>query len=219
MRCGRVIYPGERLGKNQEFSLQKFVLVSRSSSPHGLAMTTSPSSSQGGSFWYLLGGILTIIVGFSAMASPYLFSGLIAQFIAVFCLVSGAFLLVSAIFGKAKNHRWLDILSAILRLAVGAVLLGNLAAAVAALTLVLAAVFIAEGVVGLGFAFKLKGKNPAWIWILLNGLVAIILGGMLLAKFPADSEWAIGLLFGINSVFLGFSLVMFALAMPKAQEV
>ena len=185
-------------------------------------MTTdlsSASTKHPGSIWYLLGGIVLVIVGFAAIASPYIFSGLIAQFIAIFCLVSGAFLLVSAIFGKTKNHRWLDILSAVLRLAVGTVLLANLTAAQAALTLLLAAIFIAEGLVGIGFAFKLKGGNPAWIWILLNGLVALVLGGMLLAEFPTDEFWAIGLLFGINSVFLGFSMVMFALAMPKAKEV
>jgi uncharacterized membrane protein HdeD (DUF308 family) len=72
--------------------------------------------------------------------------------------------------------------------------------------------------VGIYFGLQLRAKNPAWIWILLNGFVALVLGGMLLAKFPGDSEWAIGLLFGINSVFLGFSLIMFAAALPKAQD-
>jgi uncharacterized membrane protein HdeD (DUF308 family) len=52
----------------------------------------------------------------------------------------------------------------------------------------------------------------------LNGVVALILGGLLLAKFPSDADWAIGLLFGINSVFLGLSLIMFGAAIPKATE-
>jgi uncharacterized membrane protein HdeD (DUF308 family) len=171
-----------------------------------------------GAVWYYIGGILSVIVGFAAITAPYLFSALVAQFIGIFCVVSGVFLLFSAIFGKTQNHRVLDFFSAILRLVVGLTLLANLVAAVMALTLLLACIFLAEGMVGVFYAFKLKGKNSAWVWILLNGVVALILGGMLLAKFPSDAPWAVGLLFGINSIFLGFSLIMFASALPNAKE-
>jgi uncharacterized membrane protein HdeD (DUF308 family) len=41
---------------------------------------------------------------------------------------------------------------------------------------------------------------------------------MLLAKFPSTAEWAIGLLFGLNSIFLGISLITFGSALPRAQE-
>jgi len=171
-----------------------------------------------GAIWYYLGGILSVIVGFAAISAPYLFSALVAQFIGIFCVVSGVFLLFSAIFGKTQNHRVLDFFSAILRLVVGVTLLANLVVAVMALTLLLACIFLAEGMIGIFYAFKLKGKNSAWVWILLNAVVALILGGMLLAKFPSDAPWAVGLLFGINSIFLGFSLIMFASALPSAKE-
>lgn len=181
-------------------------------------MTTTSATQSKGAVWYYLGGILSVIVGFAAISAPYLFSALVAQFIGIFCLVSGIFLLFSAIFGKTRNHRVLDFFSAILRLIVGGMLLANLVAAVMALTLLLACIFLAEGLVGIFYALKLRGKNSAWVWILLNGVVALVLGGMLLAKFPSDAPWAIGLLFGINSIFLGFSLIMFAAALPNAKE-
>jgi len=76
-----------------------------------------------------------------------------------------------------------------------------------------------EGNFGVIFALKFRGKNPAWIWLLLNALAAFVLGGMLLAHFPSDAAWAIGLLFGINSLILGVSLIMFAVAMPRLEEV
>lgn len=180
--------------------------------------TVASPSKSAGSVWYYLGGIISVIVGFAAISTPYLFSALVAQFIGVFCVVSGVFLLFSAIFGKSRNHRVLDFFSSILRLIVGVVLLGNIPAAVLALTVLLACIFLAEGIVGIFYGFKLRGKNPAWIWVLLNGVVAIVLGGLLLAKFPSDAPWAVGLLFGINSIFLGFSLIMFAAALPKARE-
>jgi uncharacterized membrane protein HdeD (DUF308 family) len=181
-------------------------------------LSTASGTQTAGAVWYYVGGILSIFVGFAAISAPYLFSGMIALLIGSFALVSGIFLFFSAVFGKTRKHRILDFFSAFLRVVVGILLLSNVGAAVQALTLLLAAVFLAEGLVGIYFGLQLRAKNPAWIWILLNGFVALVLGGMLLAKFPGDSEWAIGLLFGINSVFLGFSFIMFAAALPKAQD-
>jgi uncharacterized membrane protein HdeD (DUF308 family) len=176
-----------------------------------------PSQSKG-QLWYFLGGALSVIVGVVAMSRPGLASVAIAQIIGIFCLVSGAALLVSALLGKTKKHRLLDFFSAALRVVVGLLLIVKVVQGVMALTLVLAAIFLAEGIFGILLGFGLRGKNSAWIWVVLNGVVALILGGLLLAKFPSDADWAIGLLFGINSVFLGLSLIMFGTAIPKAAE-
>lgn len=158
------------------------------------------------------------MVGILAMARPGIASVAIEQIIGIFLIVSGVALLLSAIFGKAKKHRVLDLLSSALRLITGILLIVKVVSGVVALTLVVASVFIVEGIFGILFALRFRGKNPAWIWVLFNGITALILGGMLLAKFPSDSTWVIGFLFGLNSLILGVSLIMFALAMPKAQE-
>ncbi len=172
----------------------------------------------GGKIWFYLSGILSLVVGFVAIARPGLASIVITQLIGIFCVVSGVFLLGSALFGKTTKHRIWDLFSAALRIVVGVLLLVNVFQGMAALTLVLAVLFLAEGVAGLFLAFKLKGKNPAWIWVLLNSFAALVLGGMLLAKFPSDEIWAIGLLFGINSIFLGVSLVMYGAGLHRASE-
>ena len=184
------------------------------------AMTQVAISSdhQRGSIWYYLTGVLSVLVGVFAITKPMLATVAITQLIGAFCLVNGVILLISAVFGKAKKHRILDILSALLRTVVGVLLLVNVISGIVALTMVLASLFLVEGIVGLVFAFKLRGKNSAWIWVLLNSLVAFVLGGLLFQDLPGDAAWGIGLLFGINSIFLGLSFIMFAAAMPKAQE-
>lgn len=171
-----------------------------------------------GRIWYVIGGIISILVGFYAIGRPGLASVAITQVIGIFTLVSGAFLLAAALFGKARQHRLLDFFSALLRLVVGFLLLTNVIKGVLALTLLLGAVFIIEGVHGTVLSLKLRGKNGAWGWVLVNGLASLILGIMLLAQFPSTAVWAVGLLFGINSIFLGASLLGFAAALPKAHE-
>lgn len=184
-----------------------------------MPLNFSPAELKNARTWYFVGGALSVLVGLFAIVRPCVASVAIEQFVGLVFVVSGLVLLFSAAFGRAKKHRVLDLLSSALRLAVGILLIAKALAGVIALTLVVASVFVVEGIFGLVFAFQLRGKNPAWVWLLANAIVAFVLGGMLFANFPSDAAWAVGLLFGINSVALGASLIMFALAMPRADEV
>ncbi len=49
------------------------------------------SASRG---WLIIGGVLSIIVGFIAMGSPYFFSIIIAQYLGIAALVIGVSLLM-----------------------------------------------------------------------------------------------------------------------------
>lgn len=173
---------------------------------------------QKSSIWYVLGGILSVFVGFYAMNRPGLATLAITQVVGIIALASGIVLFFAAIFGKARQHRLLDFFSAILRILVGLLLLGNILKGVLILTLVLGSVFIVEGVFGVVLGLKLRGKNPAWGWVVFSALASLVLGGMLIAQFPSSALWAIGLLFGINCIFNGFSLMMYGTALPRAQE-
>lgn len=181
-------------------------------------MTDSTAPSVAGRIWYVLGGIVSVVVGFFAISFPGLTALALTKLIGAFILVAGAFLLFAALFGRARQHRLLDFVSAVLRLIVGFLIMTNVIQGLLALTLLLAAVFVAEGITSSVLAIKLRGKNPAWTWMLLNGIAALVLGVMLLAKFPTDAAWAVGLLFGINSIFTGVSLLAFGIALPKAQD-
>lgn len=185
-----------------------------------MCFMTTPSAAPhaAGRIWYILGGILCIFVGCYAIGRPGLAALAITQVIGIFTLVSGFFLFFAAVFGKARQHRLLDFFSAILRVLVGGLILGNIVKGLLALTLVLGAVFIVEGIYSTVLGMKLRGKNPAWGWVVFNGITALILGGMLFAKFPSDAAWAVGLLFGINSIFTGVTLVTFGSALPRAAE-
>ena len=166
--------------------------------------------------WLIFGGIVSILVGFFAIATPLLFSYLLTQLIGAFCLVSGFISLFQGAFGKQRPHRFLSALSAIIRIAAGSALFFYTVAGVAALTLVLAVVFLTEGIVCMLTALRMQ-KNPAWIWLLLNGVVALILGGMIYKHWPLDAtEGIIGLLYGIQSIFSGATMLMVGLQSDRA---
>lgn len=178
---------------------------------------TSTEQSKG-RIWFILGGVLSLAVGIMAITTPYVMTVAIAKLVGLFMLISGVALLATGLFGKARQHRLLDIFSGILRIVLGILFVGNLVKTILVLTLFLAAVFAAEGLSGLYLAFKLRGKNPAWGWVLINAVAALFLGLLLFMRFPSDAPWAVGLLFGINNLFLGMSLIMYGLGLKQACE-
>jgi uncharacterized membrane protein HdeD (DUF308 family) len=48
--------------------------------------------------------------------------------------------------------------------------------------------------------------------MLLNGIVALVLGGLIWAQWPSSSTWAFGTLVGVNLLVTGIMRLMFALA-------
>lgn len=183
-----------------------------------MSASSVSSDSAKGRLWYFVAGGLSALVGLGAIVRPGLASVAIEQLLGFLLLASGVILLFSAVFGRAQKHRWLDLASSALRLVVGVLLIAKVLSGVLALTLIVASIFFVEGIFGVVFALRMRGKNPAWIWVLLNGLVAFVLSGMLYFNFPWDAAWALGLLFGINSLFLGASLILFAMEMKEGRE-
>ena len=180
-------------------------------------MTASLSGYSRSRTWLIFGGILSLLVGVFAIAAPGLFSFVLTQLIGALCLVTGVVAIFQALFGKSSPHRFLSSLSAVIRIAAGSALLFFPIAGLAALTLIVAAIFLTEGIVCLVTSFRLRA-NPAWIWLLLNGLVALLLGAMIYAKWPLDSAGILGILYGIQSLFSGSASLMLGLSAPSAKD-
>jgi uncharacterized membrane protein HdeD (DUF308 family) len=179
------------------------------------AFPTPSSAAPKSRGWLVFFGILSILIGCFAIAWPLAMTVAIEQVIGIVLVVSGVFAIGAVAFGEEKNHRIATVLLAIIRLVTGLLLLLFIKPGVLAITAVLGAFFFAEGAVCVVSAFALR-RNAAWILILLNGLLAFVLGGMIYAQYPSSAAWAVGLLYGINSVFYGVSLLGFGLAHRNA---
>jgi uncharacterized membrane protein HdeD (DUF308 family) len=51
----------------------------------------------------------------------------------------------------------------------------------------------------------------SWVWPLIGGIVAIILGLMILTSWPISGFWVIGLFVSIEMIFSGWSYIIIAL--------
>jgi uncharacterized membrane protein HdeD (DUF308 family) len=156
--------------------------------------------------WLIAGGILSILAGMVAIGFPLPSSIAITKMIGAIALVTGLFELIPGIFSRNVAHRWLTILSGIFRVIVGIYILVFPIVATTVLALFLAVLFLIEGIFSIIASFKLKPMR-GWVWVLVNGIAALVLGAMIYARWPMDSFYVIGLLFGINCIFVGVALL------------
>ena len=89
--------------------------------------------------------------------------------------------------------------------------------AVASLTLVLASLFLIEGVLDIVLFVKMRSMGGS-SWVLLDGIVTLLLGAMIYMQWPSSSAWAIGTLVGVSMIISGVTRVMMSLAVRKAAQ-
>jgi uncharacterized membrane protein HdeD (DUF308 family) len=78
------------------------------------------------------------------------------------------------------------------------------------LTLLLGSFLLTEGVFNLILAFRLRGQQN-WTWVLSDGIITLLLGGMIWFQWPFNAPWLIGTLVGVSVLFTGISRVMLSL--------
>ena len=86
--------------------------------------------------------------------------------------------------------------------------------ALESLTLVVAAVFLAEGVLELVVFFQFRAL-PGSGWILFDGIVTLLLAYVIWRPWPSSSTWAIGTIVGVNLIVSGFTRLMYSMAARK----
>jgi uncharacterized membrane protein HdeD (DUF308 family) len=160
--------------------------------------------------WFLVIGVLLIILGVTCIGKAQtatLFSILVLGWVLA---ISAVFWLINAFRAITVPVFFLYLLNAILRGAVGYLLIRHPDAGAEGVTMVLAALFIVGGL------FRAAGAGviqfPGWGWTVFAGVVAVGLGVYLLATYPSASTYFIGIAIGVDLIFDGGALVAFSAA-------
>ena len=153
-------------------------------------------------------GVIVLLMGLLAMGSPLIAGLSIAMVVGVLFIIGGIGQLA---FAFKTGSRIFDIILGVLTVVVGIYMVMNPAAALASLTIFLAAYLIVSGIFEALMAFQIKPAN-GWGWALFNGIISLLLGAMIWNQFPLSGVWAVGILLGVKLFFSGWMLLMFGLA-------
>ena len=169
--------------------------------------------------WWALAllGLCALIFGILALTWPGVTVIVLAIFFGAFVLVSGIFSLAAAVGPMDTGHRVALILLGVFDIIVGAIVLlwpgiGDL------ILLFLIAIWaLVAGVLKLIAAFRQKGRGSEK-WLLgLTGVLAVILG-VLLLSFPVAGVLAVILIIGIFAILIGISFFVLAFIVRSKQK-
>ena len=119
--------------------------------------------------------------------------------------------LIVALKGGSAKRIVFQILSAIVFVLGGLYILTHPLLAIGTLTALLALVIFAAGIFDIITYFRLRREHPSG-WMLLNGILALVLGGLIWGHWPSSSAWAIGTLVGVNLLMTGITRLIFGMA-------
>lgn len=155
-------------------------------------------------------GVLAIVLGCVAIVVPAVAAVGTAIFIGIVLIVAGMFLTAAAFMAPSVGSLIVRLLWALLTVVVGVWLLAEPHKGAVSLTLLLGIYFLLMGVTRIAVAIAGRGREGAGI-LGLGGVAGLLIGILVLAKFPSSADWAIGLLVGIDLIFAGWMLTSVAM--------
>jgi len=161
--------------------------------------------------WAIALSILLIALGVLAIAIPGVAAVAVTTLVAWLLIFGGIFHFVMAFSTKGAGAVIWEVLVGLVYILGGGYMLFHPLLGVATLTLLLAAFFLVEGIFEIIAFFKIRGTSGAG-WMLFDGLVTLLLAGLIWAHWPSSSVWAIGTIVGVSLLVSGIKWLMISLA-------
>jgi len=159
-------------------------------------------------------GIVMVIAGFLGLLAEVAFSFASIAILAGVAFVAGILMGAHAFQARVWKTFVVQSLIAALYIALGVFVWVAPVTALEGLTLWLAALFLITGGIRVLNAFQ-NAAVVSPLWGVVSGLLSIVLGGLILANWPAASLWIPGMLLAIELLLQGWVLILVGVAMKK----
>jgi len=161
---------------------------------------TAPLRAKWG--WIVALGFVYVIAGFIALGSIIMATVASVLIVGVMMIIAGVAELFNAFQIKSWGKFLIWALLGVLYIVAGFVAFENPLFAAVVLTLMLGASLVASGIVRIILAFNMKREMP-WVWVALSGVITLLLGLLILARWPINSVYILGLFLGIDLIMAG----------------
>jgi uncharacterized membrane protein HdeD (DUF308 family) len=164
--------------------------------------------------WIVALGVVYTVAGFIALGSVVMATVASVFVVGIMMIVAGVAEIINAFQCKGWGKFLIWALLGVLYIIAGFITFENPLFAAVVLTLMLGAALIASGIVRIFLAFNMKRESP-WIWVLLSSLVTLLLGILILARWPVSSVYVLGIFLGIDLVMAGASWIGLGFALHR----
>jgi uncharacterized membrane protein HdeD (DUF308 family) len=165
----------------------------------------------------ILWGVLLIVFGMVAVALPLFAAVAVNAMVAWLIILAGIVHLMVAFRAHGAGSRIWKALVGVAYVCFGVYLIWRPLLGVASLTLLLASLFLIEGILNIVLYVKMRPIHGS-IWVLIDGIVTLLLGVLIYMQWPSSSAWAIGTLVGVSLIISGVARVAMSLAVHQAAD-
>ncbi|MHB0772796.1 HdeD family acid-resistance protein [Bradyrhizobium sp. 5.13L] len=186
------------------------------------ASDTSPHASLGSGIaalhakwgWIVALGVVYLIAGFVALGSVAMATIASVVVVGAMMIVAGLAEIIGAFQLKSWGKFLIWALLGVLYVIAGFVTFQNPLLAAVLLTLFLGASLIASGAIRLFLAFNMKRETP-WVWVAVSGAITLLLGLLIVARWPVNSVYILGLFLGIDLIMAGAGWISLGLGLKR----
>jgi uncharacterized membrane protein HdeD (DUF308 family) len=165
--------------------------------------------------WVIALGIIALLGGGVALGSVVMATAYAVTIVGIMMVVAGV-TEVFAAFGTRTWDRFLFwLLLGLLYFFGGLICLFDPFRAATILTLALGAALIVAGILRIFLATQMRHGTP-WGWVALSGVLSFLLGLVIVSHWPASSFYILGMLLGIDLIFIGGTWLAVGLALRRA---
>jgi uncharacterized membrane protein HdeD (DUF308 family) len=150
-----------------------------------------------------------------AIGSPFLAAVAVNIAVAWLIVLAGVVHVMLGVRAHGAGSMIWKLLVGLAYLAFGVYLITHPVLGVASLTLLLASLFLIEGILDIVLFFSMRPLGGS-TWVLVDGIITLLLGLMIYRQWPSSAAWAIGTLVGVSMIVSGVTRVMLSLAVRQA---
>ena len=165
--------------------------------------------------WILALGIIFLIAGVIALGSVVAATASAVLIVGIMMIMAGVAEIIAAFNVKSWGKFAFWMLLGALYVAAGVIAILNPFAAATILTLFLGVALVVGGIVRMFLAWHMREAGKPWGWIVFSGIVSILLGLMIIAKWPYSSFYVLGIFLGVDLIFIGSGWISIALALKR----
>jgi uncharacterized membrane protein HdeD (DUF308 family) len=154
-------------------------------------------------------GVLLIILGIIAVATPAVAGKAVVLVIGATLLIAGVVQIVSGLRTEGWSGKLPPLILGVIAALCGLGLLGEPWIGMKFIALLLAIFFVVEGIWKIIASFSYRPAS-GWLLILASGVIALVLGLLIWKQWPVSGLWAVGILVGVDLLMTGISMVALA---------
>jgi uncharacterized membrane protein HdeD (DUF308 family) len=181
--------------------------------PHSLGDSLRTLRAKWG--WIVALGIIFMLAGVIALGSVVMATIWAVTIVGIMMIMAGVAELIAAFSVKDWGKAAFLGLVGVLYVAAGVIAFMNPFEAATILTLFLGIALVFGGLVRMFLAWNMREAGKPWGWIVVSGIISVLLGLMIIAKWPYSSFYVLGIFLGIDLIFIGSSWLTIGLALKR----